>query len=62
VHKPGGDPKQYRVLVVISRQALIASRFSTVICVPAFTSGAGLGTQVAVGIDEGLKTSELDYV
>jgi mRNA interferase MazF len=55
VHKPGGDPKQYRVFVVVSRQVLIDSRFSTVICAPVFSSGKGLSTQVAVGPDEGLK-------
>jgi mRNA interferase MazF len=41
--------------VVVSRQVLIDSRFSTVICAPVFTSGEGLSTQVAVGPDEGLK-------
>lgn len=55
VHKPGGDPKQYRVFVVVSRHVLIDSRFSTVICAPAFSSGQGLSTQVGIGPDEGLK-------
>ena len=55
VHKPGGDPKEYRVFVVVSRQLLIDSRFSTVVCAPVFSSGEGLTTQVAVGPDEGLK-------
>jgi len=55
VYKPGGDPKVYRTFVVVSRQALIDSRFSTVICAPAFTRGEGLSTQIAVGPDEGLK-------
>ena len=55
VHKPGGDPKQNRVFVVVSRHVLIESRFSTVICAPIFSSGEGLSTQVAVGPDEGLK-------
>lgn len=55
VYKPGGDPKQYRVFVVVSRQVLIDSRFSTVICAPVFSSGEELSTQVAVGPDEGLK-------
>jgi len=55
VYKPGGDPKQYRVFVVVSRGVLIDSRFSTVICAPVFSSGEGLSTQVAVGPDEGLK-------
>jgi mRNA interferase MazF len=55
VPKPYGDPKSHRVFVVVSRQALIDSRFSTVICAPVFTSGQELSTQVAVGIAEGLK-------
>lgn len=55
VSKLGGDPKQYRTFVIVSRQALIDSRFSTVICAPVFTSGEGLSTQVAVGPGEGLK-------
>jgi mRNA interferase MazF len=55
VFKPGGDPKQYRTFVVVSRQALIESRYSTAICAPIFSEGQGLSTQVAVGLDEGLK-------
>jgi mRNA interferase MazF len=55
VHKPGGDPKRFRVFVVVSRQVLLDSRFSTVICAPVFSSGEGLSTQVAVGTEEGLK-------
>jgi mRNA interferase MazF len=55
VFKPGGDPKQFRVFAIVSRQAVIDSRFSTVVCAPVFTNGAGLSTQVAVGPDEGLK-------
>lgn len=55
VFKPGGDPKQYRTFAIVSRQALIDSRFSTVICAPVFSKGEGLSTQVAIGPDEGLK-------
>jgi mRNA interferase MazF len=55
VHKPSGDPKQYRTFVVVSRQVLIDSAFSTVICAPVLSRGAGLSTQVTVGPDEGLK-------
>jgi mRNA interferase MazF len=55
VHKPGGDPKEYRLFVIVSRQVLVESRFSTVICAPVFSSGQGLATQVAVGPDHGLK-------
>jgi mRNA interferase MazF len=57
VHKPGGDPKQYRAFVIVSRQILIDSQFSTVVCAPVFTHGDGLSTQVAVGPEEGLKHS-----
>ena len=57
VHKPGGDPKEFRTFVVASRQALIDSRFSTVVCAPVFSNGQGLSTQVAVGADEGMKHS-----
>lgn len=49
------DPKKYRVFVIVSRQILIDSRFSTVICAPIYTSYEGLSTQVPVGVDEGLK-------
>lgn len=55
VHKPGGDPKQYRSFVIVSRQALIDSKFSTVICIPIYSSGEGLATQVSIGPEEGLK-------
>ena len=55
VYKPGGDPKLYRTFVIVSRQALIDSRFSTVLCAPVYSSGEGLATQVAVGPEEGLK-------
>ena len=55
VHKPGGDPKSYRIFVVVSRQVLIESKFATVICAPVFTSGQGLSTQVSIGTEEGLK-------
>jgi mRNA interferase MazF len=41
--------------VVASRQVLIDSNFSTVICAPVFTRGQGLSTQVAIGPEEGLK-------
>ncbi len=51
----GGDPRRYRVFVIVSRQALIDSRFSTVICAPVYSSHHGLSTQIAVGIEEGLK-------
>ena len=49
------DPKKFRVFVIVSRQILIDSRFSTVICAPVYTTYQGLSTQVSVGINEGLK-------
>jgi mRNA interferase MazF len=55
VFKPGGDPKQHRIFAIVSRQALIDSRFSTVVCAPIFTSGEGLSTQASIGLNEGLK-------
>ena len=51
---PGNDPRQYRFFVVVSRPALIESRFSTVICAPVYTTHDGLSTQVAVGVDKDL--------
>jgi mRNA interferase MazF len=49
------DPKKFRVFVIVSRQVLIDSKFSTVICAPVYSSYDGLSTQVNVGIEEGLK-------
>ena len=56
VEKPHArDPKRFRVVVVVSRQALIDSRFSTVICAPVYLTRHGLATQVDVGLNEGLR-------
>jgi mRNA interferase MazF len=55
VRHPGGGPKRARVFVVVSRQVLLDSRFSTAVCAPVFTEGDGLATQVSVGQAEGLK-------
>ncbi|MCC7162113.1 MAG: type II toxin-antitoxin system PemK/MazF family toxin [Anaerolineae bacterium] len=49
------DPKRTRVFVVVSRQGLLGTRFSTVICAPVYSTRDGISTQVLVGIDEGLK-------
>lgn len=49
------DPRKWRVYVVVSRQVLIDSRFSSVICAPIYSACHGLATQVPVGTDEGLK-------
>ena len=48
------DPKRFRVFVIVSRQVVIDSRFSTVVCAPVYSIHDGLASQVPVGIDEGL--------
>ena len=55
VRRPPGDTRPARVFVVVSRQALIDSKYSTVVCAPVFTQWHGLPTQVAIGTAEGLK-------
>jgi mRNA interferase MazF len=55
VRRPPGDPKPARVFVVVSRQALIDSGYSTVVCAPVFSRFHALATQVAIGTTEGLK-------
>ena len=49
------DTKNFRVFVIVSRQVLVDSKFSTVVCAPVYSAYEGLTTQVAVGADEGLK-------
>lgn len=51
----GGDPKRSRVFLVVSRQPLIDSKFSSVICAPVYSARYGLSTEVPVGSDEGLR-------
>ena len=56
VCKPGSqDPRKQRVFVIVSRQTLADSRFSTLICAPVYSRHDGLSTQVPVGTAEGLK-------
>ena len=50
------DPRKQRVFLIVSRQALIDSRFSSVICAPIYSRHDGLSTQVRIGTAEGLKT------
>ena len=49
------DTKKQRVFVVVSRQVLIDSAYSTVICAPIYSEAEGISTQVSIGISEGLK-------
>ena len=55
LHPTAQDPRKFRAFVVVSRQVLIDSRFSTVICAPIYSKHDGLSTQVLVGVEEGLK-------
>jgi len=49
------DPKDFRVFIVVSRQVVIDSKFSTVTCAPIYSLHNYLSTQVEVGTEEGLK-------
>jgi len=49
------DPKRSRVFTLVSRQVLIESAFSTLICAPIYSAYDGLASQVPVGVAEGLK-------
>jgi mRNA interferase MazF len=49
------NPKKFRVFIIVSRQVLIESSFSTVVCAPVYSSYDGPSTQVKIGIGEGLK-------
>jgi mRNA interferase MazF len=55
IRSPRSDPKRSRVFVVVSRQVLVDSLFSTVVCAPVYTARHGIATQVFVGVDDGLK-------
>lgn len=56
VRKPPRDePRRRRAFVVVSRQIVIDSRYTTVICAPVYSQRSGLATQVEVGEREGLK-------
>lgn len=54
-HPLARDPKRSRVFCIVSRQVVIDSRFSTVICAPIYSVHDGLSTQVLIGSDEGLR-------
>jgi mRNA interferase MazF len=55
------DPKDYRVFLVVSRQLLVDSQFSTVICAPVYSKYDGFPTQIEIGADEGLKHDSAVY-
>lgn len=55
LQNPRNDPKRFRVFVIVSRQSIIDTRYSTLICAPVFSQGQGLSSQVRVGVEQGLK-------
>ena len=40
---------------MVSRQVVLDSRFSTVVCAPVYTQHDGLASQLSIGIEEGMK-------
>jgi mRNA interferase MazF len=54
-HATRNDTKKQRVYLIVSRQAMIDARYSTVICAPVYTNPENISTEISVGIDEGLK-------
>lgn len=58
VRSPGAeDPRRSRVFLIVSRQVLLDSRYSTAICAPVFSAFDGLTTQVPIGVEDGMKRS-----
>jgi len=55
------DPKDYRVFLVVSRQELIDTPFSSVICAPIHSKYHDIPTQVEVSVVEGLKHDSSVY-
>lgn len=57
--RPGRDPKRARAVAVVSRQTLCDSKADKVVCAPINTQADGRSTEVAVGVEEGLKYSSV---
>jgi mRNA interferase MazF len=55
------DPKNQRVFLIVSRQPLINSNFSMVICAPVYSKYNGSPTQVEIGVDDGMKHDSVVY-
>ena len=54
-HPTAKDPKRSRTFCVVSRQVLIESNYSTVICAPVYSAYDGLATQVSLDVADGMK-------
>lgn len=50
----GTDPRRYRIYLLVSRQALIDSRYSTIRAVPVYSNVANVPTEVPIGPESGL--------
>lgn len=47
--------------MVVNRNSLFNTAFSTVVCAPVYSNYHGIATQVLVGVDEGLKHESSIY-
>ncbi len=54
-HPTSKDPKRHRIFCIVSRQVLIDSKYSSVICAPVYTAYDELATQVPLDVEDGLK-------
>jgi mRNA interferase MazF len=54
-HPTSKDPKRHRIFCIVSRQVLIDSKYSSVICAPIYTAYDALATQVPLGVEDGVK-------
>lgn len=54
-HPTARAPRRHRMFVVVSRQILIDSKYSTLICAPIFSAYDELATQVPLGVEDGMK-------
>lgn len=52
---PDDDPRRMRIYVVVSRPEFLLSRYTTAICVPVYSTIAGLDTEVVFDERNGLK-------
>jgi mRNA interferase MazF len=55
VEQTSADARRFHTFVVVSRQALVDSQHSTVVCAPIYPTRIGLSTEVHVGPAEGLR-------
>jgi mRNA interferase MazF len=54
---PEPDPRRQRVYLLVSRQALMDSKYSSVVCIPVYSTRSGAPTEVHIGPEQGLKVA-----